>query len=148
MITDLTKTQLAFLLDISPTDARKKMIAAYCSWKKIEPKVQFEKTATGREKMSDQYPPQMEIRMLSEYMNLPTLQAMVDDIHNNYMTRNATKKYILSDYPEKEIVKMQAEGKNRKINIPVALKSLLPENTVTDIENEWLKRYPKLQNEA
>jgi len=145
MITELTKTQLAFLLDISPTDARKKMVAAYCSWKRIEPKVQYEKTATGRDNMSDQYPPQMEIRMLAEYMNLPTLQAMVDDIHNNYLKRNATKKYILSDYPEQERAKMQKEGKNRKLNIPTALKSLLPESTVKEIEIEWYKRYPKLQ---
>ncbi len=78
-------------------------------------------------------------------MNMPTLQAMVDDIHNNYLKRNATKKWIMSDFPEQEVVKMRVDGKNRKINIPPALKSLLPDETVKEIELEWIKRYPKLQ---
>lgn len=151
MITTLNKTQLAFLLDLKLVDARKKMISAYCTWKRFDPKVEYvTNPKTGTVKMHElvEYPVEMDIKMLAEYLNLPTLQAMVDDITYNYMKRSATKKYILSDFPEQEINKMKSEGKNKKINIPPALKSMLLPETVKEIEIEWYKRYKHLRLDA
>lgn len=123
----LNSQQLAFILDIKKEDARAKMCNAWEKDKGIE-KV---KTITGpalkgaeldpvKKKIKDDYPLAMPVKMLSEQLNLPSLQSMVDDIVNNYLIRPASKKYILCDYPEKLVLKAKEEGKKPKAKIPAA----------------------------
>lgn len=88
----------------------------------------------------------MPIEILASGLNLPTLQQMVDDIEQNYLKRNASKKWILCDYPEKELKKLANDGKPLRLNIPAALKSMLPSETIEIIEGEWAKRFPYVEN--
>ena len=140
MITSLTKQQLAFILDIKAEEARAKMCVAYAKFKGEENKA--EENYKG--KIVDPYPKDIAISILAEHLNLPTLQDMVNDIETNYLNRPAAKKYILCDYPEKELKARGKAGKPRKVIIPPALKSMLPEKTQQLIKLEWQKRFNKI----
>lgn len=119
----LNKSQLAFILDIKAEDARAKMCVAWCNDKQIENKAYYHPVT---EKLIDEYPDFMPIEILSKHLNLPTLQQSVDDIEKNYLNRPATKKWILCDYPEKEIEKGTKAGKAIiKLAIPKALRSMI-----------------------
>jgi hypothetical protein len=74
-------------------------------------------------------------------LNLPTLQSSVEDIVNNFLIRPASKRWILCDYPEKQIKKLEESGKPLKLNVPSALKSLLSEYDIQKIKSEWSARY-------
>lgn len=137
MITQLSKTQLAFILDIKVESARAKMCVAWCKHKDIVNKA----WVNDKNKVIDDYPDLMDISILSEHLNLPTLQDSVNDITENYLKRPGSKKWILCDYPEKEIKKIQDSGSKRKVSIPKALKSLLPNDQQEIILKEWNKRY-------
>lgn len=139
-MTTLTKQQFAFILDIKAEEARAKMCVAYAKFKGEENKAEID----HKNKVVDPYPKDIAISILAEHLNLPTLQEMVNDIRYNYLIRPASKKWILYDYPEKQLKLREAAGKPRKIVIPPGLKALLPEKTIQTIKLEWKKRYSKV----
>lgn len=148
----LNAQQLAFLLDIKKEDARARMCNA---WEKANniPKqgFAFEESLSKNvvrdktKKIKDPYPNEMPIEVLATGLNLPTLQQMIDDIEKNYLTRSATKRYILFEYPEKQIKSCYDAGKPYRLSIPAALRSILPEATSEFIKQEWSKRFPTAQ---
>lgn len=143
----LNYKQLAFVLGITPIKALEKIIAIHCSIQnKGTPRV-CDKVSeylfdivikNGKEtKVRNQFPEVMDIETLSEKLNLPCLQSSVDDICTNYLNRPASRKWILCDYPEKELV-----SKTRyEVKIPPALKSMLPAEQVKEIEQIWAQRF-------
>jgi hypothetical protein len=132
--------QLAFVLEITKEDARCKMCVAWSKSKGIENAAEYDKN----DKLVDPYPLAMEIEMLAKELNLPTLQDSVDDICNNFLVRPAAKKWILCDYPEKQIKKCDDAGKPYKVTIPPALKSMLSASDIEKIKAEWRSRYKKV----
>ena len=137
----LNSQQLAFILDIKKEDARAKMCVAWASAHNEENKA----ARNIKGKIEDPYPIAMPIEMLSQQLNLPTLQQMVDDITNNYLTRPASRKWILCDYPEKQLLKVATIGEDKPVSIPPALKSMLPKETKEKIVAEWNERFPKMK---
>lgn len=143
----LNSQQLAFILDIKKADARLMMCNAWTRSKGIE-KEDFQGTAIKgvtrkKTKIEDSYPNAMPIEMLSVELNLPNLQQVCDDIENNYLVRSATKRYILWDYPEKEIAKFEREVKPKPwhLNIPPALNSMLKESDREIILKHWKEKH-------
>lgn len=143
----LNYKQLAFVLGIPPIKALEKIIAIHCGIKNLSTPEVCEKVSeylhdriiqNGKEvKLRNSMPEIMDIETLSEKLNLPTLQASVDDICANYLNRPASRKWILCDFPEKELV-----NKTRfKVKIPPALKSMLPADQVREIEQIWQQRF-------
>lgn len=142
----LNKSQLAFILDIKAEDARAKMCVAWCADKKIENKAFWDDETY---KLIDDYPDAMPVEMLAVQLNLPTLSQSVDDIRDNYLNRPGTKKWILCDYPEKEIEKGTKAGKALiKLNIPKALRLLISMPVQKEIKKQWHKRYYKEDSEG
>ena len=135
MITSLTKQQLAFILDIKAEEARAKMCVAYCKFKGIE----NEAVENDKGKIVDKYPVSISIEILSKHLNLPTLQSMVNDIEQSYLMRPASKKWILCDFPETTIRLAEQSGKDYpiKINLPPALRSMLPKETLNTVYESW-----------
>lgn len=133
---NLTYKQLAFILDIESIEAVRKIIFIHCKVKGIEAPL---KSGYIKDYYWEDSPWPMElgIELLAQHLNLPELQRAVDDIRENYMKRPPTKKYILCDYPEKEL-KLKLKD---KVKIPPVLASLLKPEDVELIENEWAKRY-------
>ena len=131
----LTAQQLAFLLDIKKEEARAKMCHAWCKFHGIENKAYL----TDKNKIFDDYPKSMPIGIISQSLCIDNLAMMVEDIHNNYLNRAATKKWILCDYPENEVRLCKT------LAIPAALKSMLPDHTIETIKEEWRKRFPKVK---
>jgi hypothetical protein len=134
----LNKRQLAFILEIPVEDARAKMCVAWCKAEGIQNAATYD----GRNKIVDSYPEAMPIEVLSAGLNLPTLKESADDIEQNYLTRPATKKWILCDYPEKKIALAYKDERKPELSIPSGLKSMLPDVVATKILDEWAKRYP------
>jgi proteasome lid subunit RPN8/RPN11 len=134
--------QLAFLLDIEAVHALEKIIFAYCQENKkaLPPPKRITKespkpyTVTDYKKMD--YPQEVVLSVLEKHTGL-TLAPSIRDIQENYLIRSASKKWILCDFPEKEL---KTKPKD-KIRIPPGLKSLLNENAITTIQNEWHRRY-------
>jgi len=140
MITFLNKRQLGFILDINQEDARARMCNAWANSKKEKQHAQWaidEKTGKQKHKVKDDYPDAMSIEVLSAELNLPNLQSMVNDIHDNFLTRPGTKKWILCDYPEKQL----ETKRQHEVHVPPALKSLLPQPSLEIIQKEWTKRF-------
>jgi hypothetical protein len=140
----LNAQQLAFILDIKKEDARAKMCVTWSSSKGEQN--QAERNSKG--KIIDPYPLGMPVDLLANELNLPTLQNSVDDIVQNYLVRPATKKWILCDYPEKQIAKCATIGEDKPISIPPALKSMLPKEVKDRIVQEWRVRFPKAKIKA
>jgi hypothetical protein len=138
-MTSLNSQQLAFILDIKKEDARAKMCVAWCKAKGIPNKAERDTKSDGTRtgKVKDPYPAGMPIDLLAEHLNLPTLQQSVDDITTNFLTRPGSKKWILCDLPEKLKLKAQEEGKPVKFAIPPALRSMLPDDQIEFIRNQW-----------
>lgn len=134
--------QLAFLLDVEAVHALEKIIFAWCQENKKTPpppkKITKESpkpyTVTDLKKMN--YPSEIQLDVLERHSKL-ILAPAIRDIQENYLTRAASKKWILCDFPEKEMI---TKPKN-KIKIPSALESLLNPDTVETIKLEWNKRY-------
>jgi len=145
----LNKSQLAFLLDIKVEDARARMCAAWAKYKGIPEEHDKEgprigKTARdAKKKVKDEYPIVMGVDMLSKYAGLPDLQFAVNDITNNYLKRPGTRKFILSDYPDKELTKQHAAGKPYKLHIPSFISAFLSKADQDAIVEEWKRRYPQ-----
>jgi hypothetical protein len=151
-MTSLNAQQLAFILDIKKEDARARMCNAWSkekglpksdAWKVAVPGAKRSKS----KKIEDPYPLEMEIGVLARQLNIPTLQQMVDDIRKNYLTRPATRRYILQLYPEKKILSGEADGKTYPIpvDLPPALKSMLPTETIKTIYNAWINGFKTIQ---
>ncbi len=139
----LNSKQLAFILDIEVQEAREKMVLAHCKSKSL--RIPSKRNREHKEDIKySEYPEAMLIEMLAVQLNLPTLQQSVDDIVSNYLVRPASKKWILCDYPEKQIKKLTAEGKKTgRIPFPSALKSMLPSATQEEIQKQWEQRFYK-----
>jgi len=129
----LTAQQLAFILDIKKEEARAKMCHAWCKFHGIENKA----FRNDKGKIVDDYPERIPVMILASQLNIPNLQGIVDDIVLHYLTNPITKKFILCDFPEKEL---QTKEKT-KIKIPVVLKTFLSDGDVEFIKTQWLKRY-------
>lgn len=136
----LNKRQLAFILDIKVGDARAMMCQAYQPERNGVEVKGAEWSESGKN-VEDNYPEAMPIELLSKKLNLPHLQTAADDIENNYLSRPASKKYILCDYPETLIRKAEEAGKQFPIpaDIPPALRSMLPEASKKQIYDYWRK---------
>lgn len=132
----LTYKQLAFILDIEPIEAVRKIIYVHCKAKGLEVPLKYNHIKDYYFKDS-LWPMEFDVSLLSEHLNLPELQRAIDDIRENYMKKNATRKYILLDFPEKE---MRLKLKD-KIRVPSVLASLLKPEDVEFIESEWSRRY-------
>lgn len=121
---ELNKKQLAYLLDIKIEDARAKMCAAWEKEHNIQRFADNSKVVANGElsgavrnsknKIEDKYPDKMSIDLLSRNLNLPDLQFIANDVENNYLSRAATKKFILDEYPRKEIHKAMGGRQVRK----------------------------------
>lgn len=117
----LNKSQLAFILDIKVEDARAKMCHAYAVSNKVK---EVERDFKGK---------------------LPS----VDDICGNYLNRPATKKWILCDYPEKEIQKGTQAGKAIiKLTLPKVLRTMITKEVQEQIVKQWEQRYEKKDAEG
>jgi hypothetical protein len=136
----LNYEQLAFILDIKPIEAIEKIISVYC-------KTQGKTPPPSQDRVKDytrnNWPESMDIGLLALHLNLPTLQQSVEDIRDNYLTRTATKRWILCDYPEKELKRCYDKGSPLRTPFPKALESLLPVATADVIREEWRNRFPK-----
>lgn len=132
--------QLAFILDIEAIEALQKIIAVHC---KVSGKVPPRAGERAKVYIQDGWPESLDIGLLALHLNLPTLQAMVEDIQNNYLNRPAMKKWILCDYPEKQLKLCSNNDRPFRIPFPKALESLLPVQTADTIREEWKKRFPK-----
>lgn len=142
----LNAQQLAFILEIKKEDARARMCRAWQKSKGIELETTGKQLGKMKDvkrgkskKIEDDYPQAMPIDLLAEGLNIPSLQKMVNDIELNYLNRPASKKWILVDYPEKFIKKCEESGKQFpvSIDIPPALKSILPAHTKEKIYSYW-----------
>lgn len=138
--------QLAFILDIEPVKALEKILYVYhkTSGKDLP---YSHKNAKGYlfndDGKRNNLPESMDIGLLAQYLNLPTLQNSVEDIQNNYLNRPATKKWILCDYPERELKRCSDNDRPFRIPFPKALETLLPVEISDTIREEWKKRFPK-----
>lgn len=136
----LNYKQLAFILDIKPVEALEKIIAVHCKVKGVElPR----RCDTVKEYLFFKMPEALDIGLLALHLNIPNLPQVVEDIQNNYLVRPAIKKYILCDYPEKQLKSCADNDKPLRIPFPKALESLLPTSISDKIREEWRTRFPK-----
>jgi hypothetical protein len=134
-MTEISYKQLAFILDIEPIEALEKMIAANC---KIGHKDLPHKREKVREYLADETIPRtMPVDVLASCLNLPDLSTAIEDIRHNYLKRQATKKWILCDYPEKQLV----NNPRHKVRIPPVLASMVDIKTLTEIKKVWNERF-------
>lgn len=147
----LNAQQLAFLLEIKKEDARKRMCVAYAKslGETNRATMDYKRDKKGKAKpeskmvLVDPYPLAMSVETLATHLPIPNLQTMVDDVVNNFLTRAATKKWILCDYVEKAKAKDDFNPDKTIIRIPPGLRSMLPVPVQKEIVAEWEKRYPK-----
>lgn len=143
----LNSQQLAFILKIKKSDARDMMCAAWEKSKGIERKwahiVGGVKIDEKTNKKSDPYPHAMPIDVLSSGLNLPDLQLAADDINKNYLTRSASRKFILDDFPRKKIESFKEEARQLpfSLKIPPALASMLPQKSQDEILKWWKEKH-------
>lgn len=141
-MTTLNAQQLAFILDMKKEDARAMMTTAWSKEKGIKNQAKREFKKDGSlGKLSDPYPADMPIEIISKHLNLPLLQQSVDDITQNFLTRPGSKKWILCDLPEKLQKKAAEEGKKPKFALPAALRSMLPDDQIEYVRNQWQIKY-------
>jgi len=128
--------QLAFILDIEPIEAARKIIFVHCKIYGLGVPAKSNLIRDYYFKGSE-WPTELPVETLSKYLNLPDLPLAVEDIRENYLKRQASKKWILLDYPEKELkTKLKTQ-----VKIPVVLASLLKPEDVETIKTEWNKRH-------
>ena len=78
--------QLAFILDIEPIEAVRKIIFVHCKVKGIQVPRTSHLIRDYIYKGSD-WSVDLDINLLSEHLNLPDLQLAVTDIRENYLKR-------------------------------------------------------------
>lgn len=128
--------QLAFILDIEPIEAARKIIYCHCKAFGLGVPAKYNLIRDYYFKGSE-WPTELPVETLSKHLNLPDLQLAVVDIRENYLKRQASKKWILMDYPEKELKTKLKD----KIKVPPVLASLLKAEDVQFIESEWKRRF-------
>jgi hypothetical protein len=128
--------QLAFILDIEPIEAARKIIFVHCKMYGLSVPAKSNLIKDYYFKGSD-WPKEMAVETLSKHLNLPDLQLAVSDIKENYLKRQGSKKWILLDYPEKELKTKLKD----KITVPPVLASLLKPEDVEFIQSEWSRRF-------
>jgi hypothetical protein len=136
----INSKQLAYILDIKKEDARAKMCVAWSNSNGITNTAERDKKG----KIIDSFPLAMETEMLAKELNIPNLMQAIEDIRENYMKRPAYRKYILCDYPEKQIKKCEESGKPLRITFPAGLRALLSDSDVNAIKGEWRDRYRRV----
>lgn len=141
----LNKSQLAWMLGIRPADARDRMVYAWCKSKGEEVSINYVN------EFADGYPDEMDVEFLSKWLNVPNLKQAVDDIHNNYLKRNATRSFILN-YPLKKINKALDDARKTEsrpahtsVSIPRVLASMLNDEVYNEIVREWTERYAQFE---
>lgn len=130
----LTYKQLAFILDIKPIEALEKMIAVHCKVKNCSTPRPADKVKVY---INEGYPQEMDCGLLAVHLGIPSLQQSVEDIKNNFLKRPATKKWILCDYPEKQLQTKPAH----KVKVPPVLASMLSQKDVEFIREQWRVRH-------
>ena len=65
------------------------------------------------------------------------LRMAIEGIKNTYLTRTATRMYILRDYPEK----LLADPKKKALALPAYLKELLSREDRDYIKRYWIEHY-------
>lgn len=143
----LNYKQLAFVLSIPPIKALEKIIAAHCKMKGVDLPYPQEKAVNylfdfvvkdGKKvKVRNSTPDTLSVDDLALHLGIPTLKESIEDIQKNYLNRPASKKYILSDYPEKQLINKT----KKQVKLPPALKSMLPSAVISEIHNQWNIRY-------
>jgi hypothetical protein len=140
----LSYKQLAFILDIPAKEALEKIISVYCKTKAMPTPAPcdtvteylYDFNEAGNKVGRNHWPDSLEVELLASYLNLPTLQQYVEDIRLNFLKRPASKKWILSDFPEKQL-----QTKERhKIKIPSVLASLLKDSDLSEIKSVWREK--------
>jgi hypothetical protein len=145
----LSASQLAFITkEERVSDARKKMIFAWCKEKNL-PVPALDKKYIDAEwekkqmKNLDTYPILMDIGMLSRQLDIPNLLTAAEDIKHNYLKRTATRQWII-EYPQDIINKKQCIPE--RIIIPNPLRGLLSSETIAEVITIWKKRYGHLKS--
>lgn len=128
----LNYKQLAFILDVKPIQALEKIIYSYC--KENDKVIPSRRKSVIDYKLD--YPTELDLLVIQKHTGIP-LAAAIMDIQENYLKRHSSKKFILCDYPEKEMLTNQKD----EIKLPTALASLLHPDTIATIKAEWKKRY-------
>lgn len=133
----ITYKQLAFLLDIEAVHALEKIIFAYCqeNEKRLPPPKVISAKSPNPYTVSDykkmDYPCEIDLLILQKHTGLQ-LSAAIMDIQENYLKRSASKKWILCDFPEKQMITKRKD----QIKIPSALASLLHPTVIETIKTE------------
>lgn len=132
----ITHKQLAFILDIEAIEALGKIIFAHCKDRNQDIPPQKAKPYKVTDYKNMGLPQEIPLDVLEKHTGLKLGSAILD-ISENYLKRPASKKWILCDFPEREL---QTKPKN-KIKIPSALASLLSKESLATIKQEWHERY-------
>jgi hypothetical protein len=123
----LNSSQLAFLLSIPRKEAQKKLERAYI---KIEKKVIHQDNPIYS----------VAVETIEKGLNLRLKEAL-QDIHDNYCTRHATRAWLLN-YPSEKLNKSIKTNKPlRKVSLPYTLKSLMSSESITEVKTLWDKYY-------
>lgn len=123
-------------MDIKAEAARAKMC---CAWAKSKGLRNSARIIDG--KVVDDYPLAMEVETLMIHLPFPELALAVHDVHENYLKRHATRKYILFDYPESIIKSKGLKGDAPTLNIPPVLSSLINDETRKAILASWREHF-------
>lgn len=71
------------------------------------------------------------------------LELAVKDIRENSLKRPAFRKWILYDYVSE---KLKGDKPPKRVSLPPALKSLLPEETLKEIRDYWNEKFASFKN--
>jgi hypothetical protein len=128
----ITSKQLAYILSVSHKDAMKIMLRAKRKNGEVAQETDWEFL---EEVICD-------IEVVSKEVNAD-IQMAVKDIQENSLKRPAFKKWILHDYVSD---KLKGDKPPKKVSLPPALKSLLPEETLKEIKNYWNEKFAGFKN--
>jgi hypothetical protein len=126
----ITAKQLAFLLNISKSDANKKiMLILHQDYKQA--KIEHEINPDG----------QIDAEIFEKKTGIPVLFAL-EDIKKNALKRKSYAKYLMKDFPESQI---SVSRPPKEVRLPSALRELLSKETLSEIEKYWNQKYYKVR---
>jgi hypothetical protein len=128
----ITSKQLAYILSISHKDSMKIMLRAKRKNGEVAKETDWEFVS---EVVAD-------IEIVSKETNAD-IEMAVNDIRENSLKRPAFRKWILYDYVSE---KLKGKTPPKKISLPPALKSLLPEEAVSYIRDFWNEKFSNYKN--
>jgi hypothetical protein len=124
----ITAKQLAFLLNITKTNANKKiMLALHGNY--AQAKMEHEINPDG----------EIDAELFEKKTGIPVVAAM-NDLRENALKRKAFAKYLLRDFPEAAI---GVQRPPKLVRLPEGLRSLLSEQVIDEICEFWNKNYYK-----